>query len=116
MLWKNISRVEWSNQFPSHNLHGNISNEKRKDGKPGKTHMVKGESGLGFGPVWCCSLGLSSIGDWAMLLIDKLAMLEWLSNSNVGRGDAVGTVGDGDVGGLRSSYLKTKCAHDVQES
>lgn len=51
-----------------------------------------------------------------MLLIDKLAMLEWPSNSNVGRGDAVGAVGDGDVGGLRSSYLKTKCAHDVQES
>ncbi len=50
-----------------------------------------------------------------MLLIDNFATLDWPSTSDVGRSDAVGTVGDGDVGGLRSSYLKTKCLHYMKE-
>lgn len=84
---------------------------------PGKTHIVKGESGLGFGPVCCClSLGLSAVGDWAMLFTDKVAMLDPASTLDVGRSDTVGALGDGDVGGLKSSYLKTKCANIVWES
>lgn len=51
-----------------------------------------------------------------MLFTDKVAMLDPPSTSDVGRSDAVGALGDGDVGGLKSSYLKTKCAHIVWES
>lgn len=51
-----------------------------------------------------------------MLFTDKVAMLDPPSTSDVGRSDVVGALGDGDVGGLKSSYLKTKCAHFVWES
>jgi hypothetical protein len=51
-----------------------------------------------------------------MLFTDKVAMLDPASTLDVGRSDTVGALGDGDVGGLKSSYLKTKCANIVWES
>lgn len=48
-----------------------------------------------------------------MLLTDRVALLDPPSILGVGRSDAVGALGDGDVGGFRSSYLKTEFAHKM---
>lgn len=63
------------------------------------TYMVKGESGLGFVTAWhSSSTGLSAGRAWGML---------FTNTDNGGGIDPDGALGDGDVGGLRSSYLRT---------
>lgn len=70
---------------------------------------MNGDSGLGFGLLWYCfSSGLSPVESCAVLLTDKFPNGDPPSSSADGeKEDGLGALGDGDVGGLKSSYLKT---------
>lgn len=69
---------------------------------------MNGDSGLGFGLLQCCfSSGLSPVESCAVLLIDKVPDGDPPSSAADGeREDKLRALGDGDAGGLKSSYLK----------
>lgn len=77
---------------------------KKKIKNQEESHMVKGDNGLGFGSIWFCSstFVLYSPGSCVELPIDEVP-----STANGGEESVTyGALGDGDVGGFKSSYLK----------
>lgn len=68
---------------------------------------MKGDCGFGFGLVcWSVSLCVSSVGILTVLMTAKVPGWDPLSAAGVERSDVVGGLGDGDEGGLKSSYLQ----------